>query len=194
MPQALDLLRQEHRNVASLLRTLERQIVEFQNGKRPDYDLIRAILDYLLSFPDVCHHPKEDLIFAKLHDRDPRTVERIGDLRSAHQELAARAREFSTGLRAVLEEAEIPREAFTRWARRLIDQERQHIDMEESTFFPDAEKTLTPTDWIELSPLMATADKAGERLEQLHKKILQWQAEDETAADPGPSSTSVPRR
>jgi hemerythrin-like domain-containing protein len=140
----------------------------------------------LLSFPEVCHHAKEDLIFAELHDRAPRTIESIGNLRSAHRELAARASEFSTGLCAVLEEAEIPREAFIRWARRLIDQERQHIDMEESTFFPAAEKALTPTDWIELSPLMARADEAGERLEQLRKKILQWQAEDETAAVPGP--------
>ncbi len=185
MPEALDLLRQDHSNMAALLRTLERQVNEFRSDRRPDYDVISAILDYFLSFPDVCHHPREDLIFAKLNERDPRAIERIGDLRSEHDELAARAHEFLTELRAVLDEAEIPREAFYRRAGRFIDRQRQHIDMEESTFFPAAEKALMPTEWKELNVLMAKTDAARERSEQLCKTILQWQAEDEAPAVPG---------
>jgi hemerythrin-like domain-containing protein len=194
MPEALDLLRQDHRNMAALLRSLEQQVTEFQSGKRPDYDVIGAILKYFLSFPDAHHHPREDLVFARLRDRDPLTAERIGDLRSAHEDLAARAREFSTGMRAVLEEAEMPREAFIRLARGFIDQQQQHIDMEESVFFPAVEKTLTMTDWAELNALLATMEDAGERFEQLRKSILQWQAEDETAADQDRDPTRHPIR
>lgn len=182
MPEALDFLRQDHRNMAALLRMLAWQVDKFRNGKRPDYDVISSILEYFVSFPDAYHHPREDMVFAKLRDRDPRAAETIGDLLTEHAELAARAREFSTELRAVLEEAEIPREAFARCARRFIDHQQQHIDMEESAFFPAAEKALTMKDWCELNALMATADHAGERLEQLRKTILQWEAEDETAA------------
>ena len=180
MPKALDLLHQEHRNIATLLRILKREVDEFQDGDRPDYDLVRAILDYLLSFPDVCHHPKEDLIFDKLRDRDPLAAERIGDLRGAHEELADRAEEFSTGLRAILEEAEIPRSAFIRLARGFIDLQQQHIDMEESVFFPIVEKTLSGTDWAHLDARLAKTEDAGRRFEQLRKTILEWQAEDET--------------
>ena len=194
MPQALDFLRQEHSNMAALLRVLERQLSEFQSGERPDYDLVRAILDYLLSFPDVCHHPKEDLIFDKLHDRDPFTAERIGDLRNAHDELAARGQKFATGLRAVLEEAEMPRETFIRLARRFIDLQQQHIDMEESVFFPAVEKTLTTTDWAELNALMARTEDAGGRFEQLRKTILQWCAEDEIGTDQGRDGNQHPSR
>jgi hemerythrin-like domain-containing protein len=183
MPEALDPLRQDHRNMAALLRLLEQQVDEFRSGKRPDYDVISAILKYFVSFPDAYHHPREDLVFARLRDRDPLAAERIGDLRSAHEELAARAQEFSTGVQAVLEEAEMPREAFIRLARRFIDQQQQHIDMEESVFFPTVEKMLTMTDWAELNALLARTEDAGERFEQLRKTILQWQAEDETAAD-----------
>jgi hemerythrin-like domain-containing protein len=121
-------------------------------------------------------------MFAKLRDRDPRAAERLGDLPAEHAELAARARDFSTGLRAVLEEAEIPREAFTLCARRFIDHQQQHIDSEESAFFPAAEQALRPADWRELTARMAAADRAGERFERLRATILQWQAEDETAA------------
>ena len=94
MPETLDFLRQDHRNMATLLRILERQVGEFRSGKRPDYDVISAILKYFVSFPNAYHHPREDLVFARLRDRDPFAADRIGDLRSAHKELAARAQEF----------------------------------------------------------------------------------------------------
>jgi len=168
--------------MAALLRVLARQVDIFQSGERPDYEMIGAILDYFVTFPDAYHHPSEDMIFAKLRERDPRAAESIGDLPTQHAELAARAREFLTGLRAVLEEAEIPREAFARCAHRFIDHQRQHIDREESAFFPTAEKSLTATDWREPNALAAGADCAGERFERLRKTILQWQAEAETAA------------
>jgi len=182
MSQALDLLRHEHSNLETLLRILEQQVNKFQRDDQPDYDVMRGILDYLLSFPNVCHHPKEDLIFARLRDRDPLTAERIGDVRSAHEELAARAYDFSTGIKAVLEEAEIPREIFIRLAHRFIDQQRQHINMEESTFFPAAEKALMMVDWIDLKTPLRKLNEAGERFEQLRERISEWQLEDEAAA------------
>ena len=188
MPQVLDVLRQEHTNIATLLRTLEWQVTEFESGNQPDYDVIGATLDYFLSFPDVYHHPKEELLFSKLRDRDPGAANRIGDLRIAHQELAARARKFATALRAVLAEAEMPREALIRWSRGFIDLQRQHIDMEESTFFPTAEKALTAKDWTDLTALIKREDdplfdeEVDQRFEQLRKTILCWQAEDQAVS------------
>jgi hemerythrin-like domain-containing protein len=187
MPEALGLLLEEHRNMVTLLRALEWQVNEFEKGNQPDYDVMGATLDYFLSFPDVYHHPKEELIFAKLRERDLRIAQQIGDLPIAHQELAARAREFATALRAVLEEAEMSREAFARWARGFIDLQRRHIDMEESTFFPAAAKALTAKDWTDLGALMTTeedplfGERVGERFEQLRKTILSWQAQDQAA-------------
>lgn len=188
MCEALSLLRQEHRNMLTLLQALEWQISEFENGNQPDYDVIGAALDYFLSFPDVYHHPNEELIFAKLHERDLRSAQQIGDLRTAHQELATRAREFATALRAVLEEVEVSREAFARWARAFIDLQRRHIDMEEATIFPAASKALTAKDWIDLRALMTTGndpllgEQVGKRFEQLRKTILGWQAQDQAAS------------
>ncbi len=187
MPEALGLLREEHRNMLAILRALEWQVNQFENGNQPDYDVIGATLDYFLSFPDVCHHSKEELIFAKLRELDRRIAQQIGDLPIAHQELATRAREFATAMRAVMEEVEVSREALARWARDFIDLQRRHIDMEESTFFPAAARALTAKDWGDVRTLMTTEDdpllgqQVGERLEQLRKTILSWQAQDEAA-------------
>jgi hemerythrin-like domain-containing protein len=188
MPQALDLLRQEHVNIATLLRTLEWQVAEFENDMHPDYEVIRAALDYFVCFPDLCHHPKEDLVFAKLRERDPAAAERVGDPRRSHQQLAVRTREFAAAMRAVLGEAEVSREAVTRWAHGFIDQQREHMKTEEAGFFPAAERILTGQDWSDLTALMSRDDdplfgaQVGARFEALRKTILAWQAQDEAAA------------
>lgn len=188
MVDILQLLRHEHVNIAALIRTLEWQVGQFEKGERPDYDVIRATLDYFLSYPDLYHHPKEDMVFAMLAERDPETVRRIGDLRQEHEKLAARSREFAEGLRAVLDEAQVPRESFLNWAHAFIALQWQHMNMEEQTFFPAAERSLSPADWEELKQRMTRdedplfGEKVGERFERLHKKIMEWQAEDRAAA------------
>jgi hemerythrin-like domain-containing protein len=188
MPQPIDMLRREHANAATLLRTLEWQVAAFRNDSLPDYEVIRATLDYFGSFPDICHHPKEDLIFARLRQRDPAAAERIGDLRKAHEQLAVRLRDAAAGMRAVLDEVEVSRDAVVRWATDFIDQQRQHINMEESAFFPEAERILTAKDWSDLTAQMTKADDplfgahVSARFEQLRQTILAWQAEDETAS------------
>lgn len=188
MTEVLQILRREHVNTAALVRTLEWQVAQFEKGERPDYDVIRATLEYFLSFPDLYHHPKEDLVLAKLAERDPGTVDKIGDLRQEHEKLAARSRELAEGLRAVLDEAQVPRELFLEWAHTFIRLQWEHMKMEEEFFFPAAEKKLTAADWEDLRKRMVQdedplfGERVGERFETLHRKILAWQAEDRAAA------------
>jgi len=181
----LDRLRKDHANMLQLLRTLEWQLAEFEVGNQPDYDVLLAAVDYFLMFPELSHHPTEDLIFEKLRERAPISAQSIGDLRSAHDALAARARVLAEGLRAVLAEAEVPREAFVRWCSEFIDNQRQHIEMEEATFFPAVEKTLTEKDWRDLgAKIMKRIDplfdvNVDEKFTQLRQTIFAWQRQDE---------------
>lgn len=185
MAEFLDVLRQEHASLTTLLRTLEWQVDQFETGHQPDYDVISATLDYFLSFPETHHHPKEELLFGRLRERDPETADRVGDLRVAHRELAARARRFAAALRAVLDEIEVPREALVRSARQFVDLQQRHIEMEESTLFPAAVKALTATDWADLTAAMTPGvdplfgEHVGRRFEQLRETILRWQAQDQ---------------
>ncbi len=185
MHEILQTLRQEHRNILSLISALEWQVAEFERGNVPDYDAIGANVEYFLNFPDLFHHPKEDLVFAKLRERDPAVAAGVGELRRLHEELGARTREFSASVHAVLDELEIPRNAFIQRARRFIELQRQHIEMEEAGFFPAADKTLTAEDWADLKACMTTAEDPlfGEnvslKFDHLRQMILTWQAEDE---------------
>jgi hemerythrin-like domain-containing protein len=81
----IELLSQEHRNIERLLAVLERELEIFDRGGRPDYEVIRAVISYFEVYPEVYHHPQEDLIFAKLNIRDPAAAAKVGDLAREHQ-------------------------------------------------------------------------------------------------------------
>jgi len=80
MTAFIEVLRQEHRNIESLLRVLERELSVFDRGERPDYEVVLAVIDYFKGYPDSCHHPREDMIVEKLKVRDPVAAATIGDL------------------------------------------------------------------------------------------------------------------
>jgi hemerythrin-like domain-containing protein len=109
MTKVIAALRKEHSNITQLLDILERQVAIFDRGGSPDFGIVEAVVDYFQSYPDLYHHPKEDLVYQKLQQRDPAAAERVGDLRREHEELAARTRDFASGVQAVLDEAQVSR-------------------------------------------------------------------------------------
>jgi len=183
MTDVIRILQREHASIETLIKSLEWQLAEFERGETPDYDVIKEIINYFLSFPDIYHHPKEDIIFAQLKSADRESASLVGDLRHDHEQLTVRTREFADGIHAVLEEAQVPRESLLRWGRRFIELQRQHMDMEETVFFPTAKKVLKAEDWQIINseinkhddPLVD--DKVKEHFEALCQKILTWQDE-----------------
>ena len=66
MPALIDSLRRDHADMELLLKVLEQEIAVFDRSNRPDFDIIEGVVDYFRCYPAQCHHPKEDLLFAKL--------------------------------------------------------------------------------------------------------------------------------
>ncbi len=150
MAAAVDAIRSEHRTMAILLDLLEQQVDAFEQTARPDYDLMKEIIDYFLTFPDLYHHPKEDLIFRKMKARDPEEIAKFGDLEEQHDKVSKRLHAFTHAVVNVMLEAEMPRDAFVELAREFISGERKHMQAEESIFLPAALKSLTEQDWDEI--------------------------------------------
>ena len=48
MTYIIEVLRQEHCNIGSLLRVLERELSVFDRGDRPDYEVVRAVIEYFM--------------------------------------------------------------------------------------------------------------------------------------------------
>jgi len=188
MSKVVRALRQEHTHMGRLLGALERQLEVFDRGGTPDYDIVQGVIDYCLDYPDLYHHPKEDLVLGRLRERDPAAAEAVGDLEALHEALGALTRRFAEAMDNVVHEAEVSREAVADLAREFLQVYRKHIFMEETIFFPAALAALEDTDWeaIELQlgarvdPLFGGAPDA--RFARLREDILAWEKADEEAA------------
>src|SRR6516164_11259301 len=146
----IDILRQEHRNMETLLLVLERELSLFARGERPDYEVVHAIIAYFQVYPDACHHPLEDVVFEKLKARDPAAAARIGDLAADHRRGSERLRRVAQAVESVLAGRELLRQTVNNIICDFIELERRHIAMEERDFFPAAVNALQPQDWAEI--------------------------------------------
>lgn len=177
MPEVLRQLRKEHGDFAKLLTVLDRQLAIFAEGERPDYELVRKIIDYFLDYPDAIHHPKEDLIYRKIAVRDASLAEAVGDLEREHERLAGKSRELADILREILAEELIDRIQVRDMTEDFVGSYRNHMRCEEDEIFPAAEKCLSAEDWAEIDahaddrtdPLFGT--RVAEHYESLREDI-----------------------
>jgi hemerythrin-like domain-containing protein len=180
---AIEVLRAEHRNIIQLLQALEHQIDVFAQDGAPDYDVIDGVADYFLDYPDRCHHPKEDLVFARLHESHPEHAATIGDLAREHRDIHECAQRFRHTVSLLLNETDIARSAVVDAARVFIEAERRHVRMEEERFFPLAERLLTPETWLKIEgELTKRSDplfggKVEEGFRKLSQQLLAWERE-----------------
>lgn len=147
MPEVLRQLRKEHADFAKLLDVLDRQLAVFAAGERPDYDLVRKVIDYFLDYPDAVHHPKEDLIYRQIIGRDGPLAKTVGDLEHEHDRLASKTRDLAEILSEILAEELIDRTRVRDMTEDFVRSYRHHMRREEEQVFPAAEEFLSPEDW-----------------------------------------------
>ena len=139
---ALRLIEIEHKRMGQVLDVLERQIDLTENSKETDYKLIKLIVDYFLNFPDTCHHPKEDLIFARVIAHKPNEMGIFGDLINEHKELSqithkARDEVYLQCATSLVMSNIVP------ILKAFLETYRHHIEAENKTFFPYVLKNLS---------------------------------------------------
>ncbi|WP_271575556.1 hemerythrin domain-containing protein [Bradyrhizobium sp. CCBAU 11361] len=182
----IDLLVREHRNIDLLLVALQRELEIFEKGIRPDYEVIRAIISYFEVYPEVYHHPQEDLIFSKLKVRDPDAAAIVGDLALEHQEVVDRLHHFAQAIDAILADREVLRQNVGNIVRDFIVRERHHMMWEERDFFPAALKALSAQDWTEIASALTDegdplfSETATATSDALRAHILQLEQEAES--------------
>ena len=184
MTDIIDSLHEDHANLAKLLDALERQLALFDEGETPDYDIVRGVVNYCLDYPEIYHHPKEDLVLEHLKAADPMAAAAIGDLAAEHEGLAALTRRFADAIDAILQDVQVPRGPFEDAARRFLETYREHMNKEEREFLPAARRALGAADWAEIDARLAQPEDPlfgapGEaRFAALRQDILYWAQEE----------------
>lgn len=178
VPQAIEQLQLDHRNMTRLLALVRSELEASRAGDPLDFDLLDSVLEYALHYPDLCHHPKEDLIYRRMLARDAGAAARVGDLLKDHRHLGELARQLAAALRNVRRDAEVPRAWLDKLLESFVSANEQHIAAEDRDFFPLAMVTLSDADWREVDAAMADqrdplfGGTLAEHFRSLHERIM----------------------
>lgn len=147
MSDVLDKLLADHAHIARLLVLLEEQVRLIHNGKNPDAALMQDIMSYMTHYPDLIHHPLEDLIFEHVSalDDSARTV--LASLTAEHDQLAHLAHDLKIYVDSLESESLVRRDLLDRLANEFVVGVRRHMQQEEQHAFPLAGRLLDDGEW-----------------------------------------------
>ena len=149
MEQALDAIRNEHRNLAVMLHAMRHLVERVRDGSgAPDFGAFRAMLYYLDAYSERLHHPKEDeFLFQPLRARSGDADAIIDDLGHEHARGAAAIRSLEQALLRYEAGGEHEFVAFATAVEGFCDFYSEHMHKEETLVMPLAEKLFTDEDW-----------------------------------------------
>ena len=179
MSEIIRQLHIDHVNVSKLLDVLEQEIELFHNEGTPDYALMSDAMHYMVNYPDLIHHPTEDLIFEKLKDCDPDTNAEVDRLVAEHKVLADKSAQFLESLRCIENETTmVSREAMTTQGVDYISMLRKHMSTEESQIFPRVNEILGDKDWQEIDATMGAKEDPvfGKVVSEEYRTLYDWPA------------------
>lgn len=178
-PEAIQIIKDEHLAISAVLYSLRYLVKEMRKGSAPNFPLLKAILDYIVSYPDRWHHPKEDkYLFAAVRRRTREADKLIERLEREHSLGYPMVEELKHDLIAFQNGDPEARERFYATADRYAELEWEHLHTEEEVFMPIAERVLTAEDWAEIHTAFRENDnplfgiKPKEEAESLYQKIL----------------------
>lgn len=178
-PEAIQIIKDEHLAISAVLYSLRHLVRQMRAGAAANFPLLKAILDYVVSYPDRWHHPKEDkYLFAAVKRRTHEADALIAKLEREHQLGYPMMEALKKQLTAFQNGDAAAREQFFATAEHYAELEWAHLSTEEDVFMPIAERVLTAEDWDEINTAFRENDnplfgiKPKEEAEALYQKIL----------------------
>jgi len=170
-------LRQEHVRFARLLDMLEMQLERLHGDEEPFYELMLDIMYYMTHLPDLVHHPREDLAFARVAERDPKARGVVDELRKEHGQLKESGEMLVKDLEGIVNGAIVTRDHVEAPGRNYIKSFRHHMNREETELFPWVSRILGQADWTAIDTVIQRREdplqdpNAGQRYEALRQHI-----------------------
>lgn len=148
----------DHSRFALLLDLLEHQIDAMHKRRAPNYRLMHAIAYYLRHHPDRFHHPREDVAFARMVERDPNLQLQIARRMQEHVVIAEAGESLLNCLNEIMAGAHTDTSALETAAATYLVYYRHHLAAEEREVIPRAMDLLTQADWQEIAVIPAEPD------------------------------------
>ena len=147
MSEAIARIYADHRNVASLLRLLEHESRQLEQGEFTDYKLISDIMNYFVNYPDIYHHPLEDAIFAVLKNKDPNVADDVDKISAEHMTMVRDSQKILDDVTRIMGGDVVQRDDIVRELQEYVERYWRHMSAEEQTLLQKAESELDDDDW-----------------------------------------------
>lgn len=150
MKESLQIIKQEHRNLFRIVNVLDQMMRRLEADAEADFGFFSEVLDYIETFTDTYHHPKEDLyLFKALMQRDPSAQAIIEELELEHKncpDSLVRLKEKLAAWQADARNSAV-RDAFAQGVADYLRFQTKHLQKEEGVVIPMAQRALLPEDW-----------------------------------------------
>ena len=148
MHEIMKGLQKDHQNLAQVLKIMEIQLKRIAEGNDNALALMLDASNYIQSYPDMIHHPKENKVFEVFKYRSSEEADTLETLYHQHQTLPAVTIKFQSMLHEAINGlGVINRDDLVTHIKNFIAHEWEHMDLEESVIFPLINKTLEEKDW-----------------------------------------------
>ncbi len=145
-------LKYEHRYMNRVFDAFKEQLEIMDDGGHADFELMADVIRYMCRFPDKSHHPREDVVFRKLMERDEDLRSDIEAVFVQHETLAQKGHALLKSLDEISKDQSVEQQKSLRF--RCADYQEiyeKHMDFEEVKLFPLLETVLRDEDWDDIS-------------------------------------------
>jgi len=145
-------LRLDHARLSRVLREVEVQRARLGTEPESARAVLGEALRYLVEYLHGHHHPREDLLYARLKPLRADLGHELRELASEHDGGAKRARQLATALARLPAGGERATERFARSLQAYVDETREHMRREErAIFYAGVEPWLSDDEWRALA-------------------------------------------
>ncbi|HAA46022.1 MAG: hypothetical protein XD36_0389 [Halomonas sp. 54_146] len=168
----LNQLRLDHANMARLLHVLQLKHKTLAQGERPNFQLMREVVDYILSYMDGFATPLERVCVERLQTQAPEHATLTEQMASDYRELKPRLQRLSNDIDMILMDNVLPMDRFAGDLKAYLEAHRAYLRNEREGLFPLIDEHFSQEDMEELrETLPAGAEQELERLQQAYPEL-----------------------
>lgn len=176
-------LRGDHARFSRVLSMLSRDARRLENEPEKVLPLYREAVDYIVDFQNVHHHPREEIMFARVAENALELKPTATRLTREHNTMDRIGRELLGLLDRITTDAggRRARRQLAKKLEKFAREMRAHINQEEELLYSQVWTELTESDWQELVATEIPNDplgrSAGERYPLLTRYVITGDAE-----------------
>lgn len=164
----------DHANMARMLHVLDLKYRILRQGERPNFHLMREVVDYILAYMEEFAVSLEQGFVERLKDHVPEHADMAEQMLADYRKLKPRLEALSDDIDMVLMDNILPMDRFADDLKQYLDAHREYLRQEREELFPLLENRFDAGDTEIIEQTMpSNADREVERLKEAYPELYE---------------------